>query len=213
MRPAAYRSDRPLSSRLGQAGITLALLALIAAAALPLLDDAHQRRRAGAAAETAAGLAEALRTFRRHVGAFPTRDGNGRDGVLRVLFSGPATPPADTWTAPHDWVTWALDPGVGDRLDHHLIANRPHGDRLAAYASRGGRGWRGGYVPGPTPLDPWGRPFLVNVVADHFTHPTWHKRLWVISAGPNGRFDTSALATAASDVGGDDIAVLVQQQP
>jgi hypothetical protein len=53
---------------------------------------------------------------------------------------------------------------------------------------------------------------VVNVISGYFSDPTNYKRLWVISAGPNGRFDTNANATATTDITGDDIGVMLTQQ-
>ena len=41
---------------------------------------------------------------------------------------------------------------------------------------------------------------------------TTYKRLYVLSAGPNGRFDTNANATATTDITGDDLGVLMTQR-
>ena len=78
----------------------------------------------------------------------------------------------------------------GDLVDNHRLRNTPQASSSAAYATTGSLRWRGPYVNGGTPLDPWGRPYVINVVAGHSTHATNYKRLWVISAGPDGEFDT-----------------------
>jgi hypothetical protein len=54
---------------------------------------------------------------------------------------------------------------------------------------------------------------VINVISGYFAHATLYKRVWVMSAGPNGRFDTSANALANTDITGDDIGVMLTQQP
>lgn len=58
-------------------------------------------------------------------------------------------------------------------------------------------GWLslGGKVPYGTPLDPWGRPYLV-------AYDDTRKVMIIYSAGPNGRVETKAMATEPV---GDDI--------
>ena len=73
--------------------------------------------------------------------------------------------------------------------------------------------WRGPYTNGSSPLDPWGRPYIVNVISGWYINATNYKRLWIVSAGPNGIFDTSANATAATTLTGDDIGTMISQQP
>ena len=66
--------------------------------------------------------------------------------------------------------------------------------------------------PGTAPLDPWGRPYVVNVISGFYNHATNYKRIFVMSAGPNGVFDTSYLATATTDIAGDDIGMLLAEK-
>ncbi len=54
---------------------------------------------------------------------------------------------------------------------------------------------------------------MINIISGYYPHATLYKRVWVMSAGPNGLFDTSANATATTDITGDDIGVLLTQQP
>lgn len=95
-----------------------------------------------------------------------------------------------------------------DTIEHHLIKNTPGGDATKAYKTTGKFAWRGPYLPS-VPADPWGNQFLVNIgKAD----PSAGKGVWVISAGPNGKLETSADLSAASVLtpAGDDIVARVK---
>ena len=129
-----------------------------------------------------------------------------------MLFTGPSRPTTNPYNAAHQWITWGMSAARGDVANFHLLQNRPQNAAAAAYPTTGSMRWRGPYVNGSAPLDPWGRPYVVNVIAGFFANATNHKRLWVISSGPNGVFDTSANATATTDVSGDDIGFLIHQQ-
>lgn len=63
-------------------------------------------------------------------------------------------------------------------------------------------GWKGPYLK-ESPSDPWGSQYLVNV--EGFFNSS--ERVWVISAGPDRKIETSPQATAPA---GDDIALMVQ---
>jgi len=60
--------------------------------------------------------------------------------------------------------------------------------------------WKGPYLSTFT-SDPWGNAYVVNVVND-----TAEKNVWVLSAGPNGVFDTDS---TSSQLQKDDIGVIV----
>jgi hypothetical protein len=100
----------------------------------------------------------------------------------------------------------------GDTLDNHLLTNTPGGAAGAAYPTTGSARWRGPYAAGSLPLDPWGRPYLVTVIAGYSTHATNYKRLVVLSAGPDGDIDTAAQLTATTTIAGDDIGMILSQR-
>jgi type II secretory pathway pseudopilin PulG len=87
-----------------------------------------------------------------------------------------------------------------------------------------GLGWRGAYMSSPIGTDPWGAVYLANtaflVVATDSTDGTaegdqrggWSRDTFVISAGPNGLFDTpfGGNANHGATVGGDDLVYIVR---
>lgn len=156
-------------------------------------------------------IAAALRRFRADLGCWPTRNRFGmQDHNVYALRTGPALVPADLFGGEHPFGLWGLSPHHGDRLDHHLRDNAPFGLLAAAYPTRGPRCWRGPYLPEPSPLDPWGRPFVVNVIGGFGDGDGEQYRcVLVLSAGPNGRFDTGHLAGTGALPGGDDVGVVV----
>ena len=114
--------------------------------------------------------------------------------------------------------TWTSGSGIGcqegsstrDTIENHLIKNTPGGDPAKAYATSGGNAWRGPYLPS-VPADPWGNVYLVNVGKGDPAAST-RKGVWVISAGPNGDFQTGSDANASGLVtaAGDDIIARVR---
>ena len=72
-------------------------------------------------------------------------------------------------------------------------------------------GWNGPYLDS-VPLDPWGNPFVMNLrygnpgVTDYLSHT-----VMVISAGPDGLFNTTFQDAVHNEVvGGDDIAFVIR---
>lgn len=192
--------------------VVLSVVLLLTGIAVPMLSSyMEDGRRARAEAECKV-VGAAVLSFYKDLGVYPARNGSGTNNSCQVLLTGPTTPTTNPWNANHGWITAGMSSTTGDRLDNHLLSNAPQGSTSAAYPTTGSMRWRGPYSNGGTPLDPWGRPYIVNVVAGYRSHPTNFKRLWVMSAGPNGVFDTSANATATTQITGDDIGMMLTQQ-
>jgi prepilin-type N-terminal cleavage/methylation domain-containing protein len=181
--------------------VVIAVVALLAAIMAPLIakniDDAKLAR----AENEAKVIAAALANFYKDVGRWPSMDAAGNyDGVTQ-LASGNAGNPGTT-VASNGWDSDATGATI-DYLENHLYNNTPKG--AAAYPTAGRRAWRGPYVNGEVPLDPWGTPYMVNVEATDTTSAV--EKGFVISAGPNGVMDTAEAAVRATTPAGDDIAV------
>ena len=193
--------------------VVLSVVLLLTGIAVPMLSSyMEDGRRARAEAECKV-VAAAVMSFYKDVGVYTARNGSGTNDTVRSLFTGPTTPTTSPWKANHNWITWGTSATLGDLLDNHLLRNTPQGSSGGAYPSTGTMRWRGPYLNGSSPVDPWGRPYVINVIASYFNNATTHKRLWVISAGPNGIFDTSVRATATTEITGDDIGVMLSQRP
>ena len=117
------------------------------------------------------------------------------------LLRGSGNDPVD-----HDTLKWLTTSKVGELADH-LIKNNPGG---AKYATSGHFPWRGPYLE-KIGEDPWGNRYLVNIKNANPADST-SKVVWVLSAGPNGKIETSpnALADSGPAPGGDDIAVRIK---
>jgi type II secretory pathway pseudopilin PulG len=192
--------------------VVLAVVLMLTGIAVPMIGGyMAEERRARAEAEVKI-LGAAVASFHKDVGVYPARSNAGVDNSRYVLLSGGVVPAANPFAAHHDFATWGMNATFGDTIDNHLLSNTPGGAAGGAYPLTGPNHWRGPYLAGASPLDPWGRPYIVNVISGWFQHATDYKRLYVLSAGPNGIVDTAAIATATSDIGGDDIGVILGQQ-
>lgn len=193
--------------------VVLSVVLLLTGIAVPMLSGyMEDGRRARAQAECKV-VGASVMSFYKDLGVYPARNSGGTNNFVYSLLTGPTVPTTNPWSAGHNWATWGMGAARGDLLDNQLLLNRPQGTTAAAYPTTGEMRWRGPYLNGGSPLDPWGRPYVVNVISGYFQNALNYKRLWVISAGPNGVFDTSANARAVNEIAGDDIGVMIAQQP
>ncbi len=191
--------------------VVLSVVLLLTGIAVPMLSSYLEDGRRARAVSEVRTIASAVLSLNKDVGTYPARNGAGVNNYVYALMSGPSTPTANPFVGGHQWATWAMNGTRGDLLDNQLLHNTPQGQSSAAYPTTGSAQWRGPYMAG-SPLDPWGRPYLVNVRSGFDTNATNHKKLFVLSAGPNGRIETPANANAAAAISGDDIGFLVGQR-
>ena len=100
--------------------------------------------------------------------------------------------------------TWGTTANCED-LANHLVVNNP-GDTASTgdnYPSTGKFRWKGPYITNLSE-DPWGNGYQINAstLVGGNTSVTW-----VISAGPDGTFQTSVTSTSLS---GDDLGVRIK---
>lgn len=188
--------------------MVIALLALLAGVLAPRTKDLEAARIARATTDVQS-LAQALLTFESTVGTWPTMDASGRVDRLRVLLSGGSMPTANPWAAGHTFWSWAAG-STGDLLQNHLVTNTPRGQATQRYAASGPAAWCGSYVA-HCPLDPWGRPYVANVLVGYSTGANY-RRMFVLSAGPDGRIQTAATAGSTATIAGDDVGCLVWER-
>jgi prepilin-type N-terminal cleavage/methylation domain-containing protein len=192
--------------------VVVAVVLLLSAIAVPLVTGyIEDGKRTKAVAETKV-IAAAVTSFYKDYGKWPARNNTGADNTLFVLYTGPALPSANPFAAGHTFNTWALNGTNGDVLDNQLLGNAPKGAAGGAYPTSGQYQWRGPYLSGGFGTDPWSRPYVINVISGFSTSTTQYKRLYVLSAGPNGVIDTSATATSTTDITGDDIGLIIHQR-
>lgn len=184
----------------------VALLALLAGTVAPMASVAIEAARVERANKDVDTLARAVRSFHTTTGTWPAMDASGNPAGVTMLVTGSSLPPSGTWS---DSAAWEVRiASGGDLLANHLFANRPGGQTTLRYPENVPAAWFGPYLD-ECPLDPWGRPYVVNVVAGTSSSGTQDCRLMVLSAGPDRRFQTSVLAAPTDTVLGDDIAAVV----
>ena len=192
--------------------VVLAVVLLLTGIAIPMVGGyIEDGRRARAEAEIKTLTAAVVR-FNNDTGTWPTRSSAGKNNTVYSIITGDPKPGSNPWTGGHSLWSWGNSATRGDTLDNHLLKNKPGGAKGGAYPTTGNVKWRGPYLAGPAPLDPWGRPYVLNVISSFYNHNKNYKRVFFLSAGPNGKIDTAAAATNKTVIGGDDIGVIVNER-
>jgi prepilin-type N-terminal cleavage/methylation domain-containing protein len=202
-----------------------ALLAIISPRVFPYIDDAQKTQSQADVRQISA----AIQTMYKDTGRWPFyKDGrgplpyaSGTDAAILTsnpLCHGGALNTCDANT-PEDRTsggTWALATAIADSLTNQIIRNRPF-DMAAgaeAYRMTGNRPWKGPYLNRMVDTDPWGKSYLVNIANADPADEGAETQNWVlvVSAGPNGALETSAVALGTADPtpGGDDIVARVK---
>ncbi len=191
--------------------VVLAVVLLLAGIAVPMIGGYIEDSREGRAKAEVKVLAASLAQFYKDVGQMPTRDSAGANTVVRTLYTGTTAPTATSFNSSttHNFYVWANAAASGDSFDNQLNLNTPQATAGAAYSTTGSARWKGPYLAGNAPLDPWGRPYLANVYSTFSVDPANDKRVFVLSSGPDGVLDTPATATSTDEIGGDDIGIVI----
>jgi len=191
--------------------VVLAVILLLTGIAVPLIGGYVEDGRRARAESEVRTISAAVLSFYKDLGNWPTRNSSGTDNSLYVLTSGDTQVTTNPYLAGHSFATWAAA-AQGDILDNHLLRNTPQGASGAAYPTTGSTRWRGPYVAGGVSNDPWGRPYVVNVISGWYAGGASYKRIYVISAGPDGIINTAYTAQAIDDIAGDDIGMILNER-
>ncbi len=169
------------------------LVAILTPTVLKFIDDAQR----SSAANSVQVIAAALNDLIKDTGKFP-----GSKTSKTFLCSANGDFATDSTS------TWASSSAVCSNFFDHLIINDPDGsgtpdESVSDYRTTGKRRHRGPYLSS-TDEDPFGNVFQVNVstLKGGDRNPTW-----VISAGPDGDFQT---ATTDKKLAGDDIGIRIK---
>lgn len=173
--------------------IVAAVVAILAAILTPIAVNMMDKADITRAQVDINAIITAIENFRSDTKEYPTRRANGNTSWVRVLYTGENWPGGATFA-----------PGVNygnnrrDRVWNHFIING--NNRYPAWNNVTLIGWHGPYLDSDK-LDPWGHPYIIATRA--FNSPGTTYYVWILSAGPNGQFQTDDQNTTV--LNGDDI--------
>lgn len=200
--------------------IAVAIVAIFAAAMSPMVFRHLEDAKIGKAQNETEIIASAVLNYYKDVGAWPITNEDGPSGanVMRVISS----PKVATGTAAGaasgagNWGTYGVTKLLGD----YLYFNNPDDDSSASgsgtnqggqdWPTSGPGAWKGPYVDKYVLNDPWGHAYVINsyFFPGRYTGTVRHK-VFALSAGPNGRWETGFNGSMSEEITGDDIGVLI----
>lgn len=158
--------------------VVAGIIAILAGVLVPMIFGQIDQSRISKAKADVKSIQTAVSMFRQDTGAWPNRV-TGTDGAtdsIQVLYSG-GTVINDT---NRDWNRASTAP-----LLDYFRSNTPAYPVPVAGTNAGG--WKGPYLTSAE-SDPWGNAYLVGVKNFQLAEGT--KPVWIISAGPDGVFQT-----------------------
>ncbi len=201
--------------------IAVAIVAIFAAALSPMVFRHLEDAKLTKAQNESETIATAVLSYYKDVGAWPYTDADGPtgNGVARmtsstVLASGAG---AGAGTGAAKWGTEGTVKPMGDYLyfnnpDDDSSLTGVDADQASADWPTTGRGsWRGPYIDQYDFNDPWGKAYVVNMnfaPGGGYVGTVRHK-VFVLSAGPNGTWETSWDDATSEEVLGDDIGTVL----
>lgn len=180
--------------------VVAGIIAILAGILVPMIfgqvDEAKKTR----ALAEAKSIQSALIAFKKDVGVWPYNSGTfgSTTSDVTMLVTGS---PADISAADLAQLTaLGYNTGKVERLSDHLS------DATKAIAIYGDK-WKGPYLS-ETPMDPWGKAYIVPVSLMVPTTPPYTGSIWIFSPGPGGVYD---IDTTIKDLTGlDDLGVRMQ---
>ncbi|MEZ4387273.1 MAG: prepilin-type N-terminal cleavage/methylation domain-containing protein [Candidatus Krumholzibacteriia bacterium] len=201
--------------------IAVAIVAIFAAAISPMVFRHLEDAKIGKAQNEAETIATAVLNYYKDTGSWPYTNANGPAGnaVSRVISSTTvavgAGPSAGAGAG--NWGTY----GTAKQLGDYLYFNNPDDDSSATGAganqnnqdwpTTGKFAWKGPYVDSYEILDPWGNAYVINsryLPGGVYAGAVRHK-VFVLSAGPDGRWETGYADGSTEDILGDDVGTVI----
>jgi len=198
--------------------IAVAIVAIFAAALSPMVFRHMEDAKVGKAQNETEVIANAVLSYYKDVGKWPITNANGPTGraVVRVLSSTKVATGSsdDAQSGASNWGSYGTTKPLGD----YLYYNNPDDDTGATLANQAGQdwpttgkgAWKGPYVEGYEFDDPWGNAYVINsqYFQGCYTGSVRHS-VYVLSAGPNGVWETGFSDGSSEEISGDDVGTLI----
>ncbi|PID79487.1 hypothetical protein CSB20_10100 [bacterium DOLZORAL124_64_63] len=204
--------------------IAVAIVAIFAAALTPMVFRHLEEAKISKAQNETETIATAILCYHKDVGAWPYTNATtyGRPSgneVARVISSSAIATGAgpNAASGATNWGTYGTTKQLGDYLYYNNPDDNTGDDPSWAsevdedWPTSGPGAWRGPYIDRYTLNDPWGHAYVINArffPGGSYNGTVRHK-VFVLSAGPNGKWETGATNTESEEISGDDIGTLI----
>lgn len=215
------RKNRRAGFTLIEIVIAVAIVAIFAAALSPMVFRHLEDSKITKAQNESETIATAILSYYKDTGRWPVTNLNGPTGnnVNRVITSANVATGVGTGAGAGaaNWGTYGTTKPLGD----YLFYNNPDDDSSATgvsadqsgqdWPTSGRHAWRGPYLEEYDFDDPWGNAYVINsqyFPGGPYTGDTRHT-VFVLSAGPNGVWETTFSNDVPDELLGDDIGTSV----
>jgi prepilin-type N-terminal cleavage/methylation domain-containing protein len=200
--------------------IAVAVVAIMAGALTPLVIrhlDSAKLARAQNETET---IGAAVLQLYKDTGYWPITRANGPGGTVARLLSSSdeaAGSGSGAQSGARNWSTHGSEKQMGDFLywnnpdDNSSATGTGRNEANQDYPTTGPLAWKGPYLPNYTMNDPWGHAYVMNVryLPGGIYGGTVRHKVFVLSAGPNGKWETGYNDGQTEEITGDDIGTVV----
>jgi prepilin-type N-terminal cleavage/methylation domain-containing protein len=200
--------------------IAVAIVAIFAAALSPMVFRHLEDAKLTKAQNESEVIASAMLSYYKDTGGWPytNADGPAGNAIARVASSTVIATGAGAGAATGS-VKWGTE-GTVKQMGDYLYFNNPDADsavdgtgadQATDWPTTGRGAWRGPYVDQYDFSDPWGKAYVVNThfaPGGAYAGSVRHK-VFVLSAGPNGTWETAWDDATSEEVLGDDIGSVV----
>ncbi len=204
--------------------IAVAIVAIFAAALTPMVFRHLEEAKISKAQNEAETIATAVLCYYKDVGCWPYTNnttnnrpsGNEVDRVISSSAVAAGVGP-DAASGADRWGSYMVAKPLGDYLYYNNPDDNSSADGANAneanqdWPTSGPGAWRGPYIDRYTINDPWGHAYVINArffPGGIYTGTVRHK-VFVLSAGPNGKWETGYANDASEEITGDDIGALI----
>ncbi len=200
--------------------IAVAIVAIFAAAMTPMVFRHLEDARISKAQNETEVIASAVLGYYKDVSHWPYTHQNGPAGneIRRVVSStkvATGTGPGAA-TGAGNWGTFGSTKPLGDYLYFNNPDDDSRTDGSAAnqngedWPTTGLGSWRGPYIDSYSMNDPWGHAYVINSYYFPGAYDgTVRHKVFVLSPGPNGVWETGFSSDTPEEITGDDIGTLI----
>ncbi len=200
--------------------IAVAIVAIFAAAMSPMVFRHLGDAKISKAQNETEVIATAVLSYYKDVGKWPITNADGPSGnaVDRVLSSTNVALGAgpDAAGGAANWGTYGTTKPLGDYLyfnnadNNSSVTGVDQNESGGDWPTSGKGAWRGPYVESYSFDDPWGNAYIVN--SQYFQGAysgTVRHKIFALSAGPNGLWETGFEDATSEEIQGDDVRTVI----
>jgi len=181
--------------------VVAGIIAILAGILVPMIFNQIDESKKTRALGDIKSLSTAILSFKKDVGKWPVVDLTTGDQSANIMVSAGNVPPLPAkFTAV----------GSGNEEFKSRLAADARNEAVFAAGGIYNATWKGPYMPEIT-ADPWGNAYVMNSGYLFYTEAdlvgATTAAVWLLSAGPNGTFETDTNSTALE---GDDIGIRIR---